>query len=64
MVLDDERLNVRDVLMGEKNGVTFQAPPLMEILLIEGDSSWLLCTQTLGCSVHFLLQILLHETGL
>lgn len=55
---------MRDVLMGEKNGITLQAPPLMEILLMEGASSWLLCTQPLGCSVHFLLQILLHETGL
>ena len=55
---------MRDVLTGEKNGVTLQAPPLMEILLMEGASSWLLCTQPLGCSVHFLLQILLHETGL
>lgn len=61
MVVNDEQLNVRDVLMGEKNGVTFQAPPLMEM---EGVSGWLLCTQPLGCSGHFLLQILLHETGL
>lgn len=50
--------------MGEKSGVTFQAPPLMEMLLMEGDSSWLPCTQRLGCSVHFLLQILLNKPGL
>ena len=47
--------------MGEKSGATFQAPPLMEMLLMEGDSSWLPCTQRLGCSVHFLLQILLNK---
>lgn len=50
--------------MGEKSGVTFQAPPLMEMLLMEGDSSWLPCTQRLGCSVHFLLQILLNKPSL
>lgn len=50
--------------MGEKSGATFQAPPLMEMLLMEGDSSWLPCTQRLGCSVHFLLQILLNKPGL